>query len=571
VAAVRTFIAVLALAAALPASAAEAPVVNRVVELPPFLVSDTQVPLHWRYAASERDEVLSVCSDAATQEFMRQIDRLHLELRFVLPPEFQARQSLPVAYILCGDGLRQRLERDIPAELLARRDGIAAAAPAWEAGTSFHVLPNMRLEDSDAYTVFALVDEDQLDQSQLALAPDHLLELLEQRVPQLPVWFIAGFMGLYGSIHLPVAHDPPFTEHVTLDPFVWISAAESAGVRGYPAAAAALPPLEDLFGTRHPPAGPPEAVERYRRAWISEAALFVRWGLDGQPPGAPPAFWTFVDRAAAGPVTESACQQSFGLSYAQLHETLARYLVKGALRHVVLPQAAPAAAPLALRDATNLEIARIKGNWERLETTYVKQSYPALSDQYLAQARRSLRRAYDHGERDPRLLATMGLCECDAGDDAAALPFLTAATQARVVRPRAYFELGRILYERASAQPAGPKRRLGVDQTAAILAPLAVMRQQDPPLPGGFALLGNVWLHSAATPTPADLAPLAEGVRLFPRYTDLAYVAALLEIRWGESAAAAGTIARGLENADNDASRDRLRQLRVLLASLPKG
>ena len=42
---------------------------------------------------------------------------------------------------------------------------------------------------------------------------------------------------------------------------------------------------------------------------------------------------------------------------------------------------------------------------------------PELAPKYLEQARRTLRRAYDRGERDPRLLAVLGLCECDAGNE----------------------------------------------------------------------------------------------------------------------------------------------------------
>jgi hypothetical protein len=41
----------------------------------------------------------------------------------------------------------------------------------------------------------------------------------------------------------------------------------------------------------------------------------------------------------------------------------------------------------------------------------VKAQFPALTQKYLEQARRTLMRAYDRGSRDPRLLAVIGLCE----------------------------------------------------------------------------------------------------------------------------------------------------------------
>jgi hypothetical protein len=555
----------LALATAWGARAAEAPAAARVVELPPFLVSDSRVPLHWRYGGSGGYEVLSVCSDDTTREFIGQINRLHQELRFVLPAEFQVSQSLPVTYILCNEDVQQRLERDIPAELLARQEGAAPTPPMSDPRTTFHVLPNMRLADPDAYTVFALVNESQLAQSQLILAPDHVLDLLEQRVPLLPLWFVSGFMYLYGSITLPAAYDPYVNDPVTLAPFVWISPAETAELIKHPPAASPLLPMEDLLVARHPPDGPPEAAEHYRRAWISQAALFIRWALDDKTPAAQRAFWTLVNRAATEPVTEAMCRDAFGLTTAQLREQLVRYLAAGARHRIFLHQEETPAPAVELHDATDLEIARIKGDWERLETAFVKQSYPALSGQYLAQARRTFRRAYDHGERDPRLLAAMGLCECDAGDDAAALPFLTAATGAQVVRPRAYFELARILYGQASAAPGAPQGRLSAAQTASVAGILAAGRKQSPPLLAGYALLADVWFHSSAALTPTDLAPLEEGVRLFPHFSGLAYNVALLETRAGRPAVAAEIINHDLDLAPDDANRERMIALREFL------
>jgi hypothetical protein len=46
-------------------------------------------------------------------------------------------------------------------------------------------------------------------------------------------------------------------------------------------------------------------------------------------------------------------------------------------------------------------------------------------------------RAYTRGLNDPRLLAVIGLLDCDVGDDADAKAFLEAAVQADVAGPQA--------------------------------------------------------------------------------------------------------------------------------------
>lgn len=118
------------------------------------------------------------------------------------------------------------------------------------------------------------------------------------------------------------------------------------------------------------------------------------------------------------------------------------------------PASAIKLPPLALRLATDGEIARIKGDWERLEINYVRQRYPDLATKYIEQARRTLLRAYDRNDRDPRLLAVLGLCEVDAGNDAGARDYLETAARLEIVRPRVWLELARLRLADYLAAPA---------------------------------------------------------------------------------------------------------------------
>src|SRR5207253_1282009 len=112
-----------------------------------------------------------------------------------------------------------------------------------------------------------------------------------------------------------------------------------------------------------------------------------------------------------------------------MRDTLSDYLSPAIRERIDLTsQAAMADQPRPkFRRATDLEIARIRGDWERLEIGYVRKKSSWLVDKYIGQAKATFAHAYDHGERDPRLLAGMGLTEMETGNPTGALPFLLDA------------------------------------------------------------------------------------------------------------------------------------------------
>lgn len=543
---------------------------GKVVELPALMVSDSQNPLEWRYAAAPGLEVLSLCPDATTREFITQFSELRQSLQLILPLELQVDESVPMVHLLGETNMGDRLKQDVQVEMFHGQDTAKAAdvdpnfMGRGSAQPRVHVLPNLRLMDTDAYTIFALLDDDQVRHGQLTFTDDYVGFLLQKRTPPLPTWFILGTLREFDSLTFG-------TKSVEIAPFVWISDDASAAVRKTPAAlAAALLPMEELLVSAHAPAGPPEAVEAYRKTWMAQAGLFTRWALDGRSPSERKAYFQFVDQASRGPVTESMVEDTFGLTYAALRDRLTHYLPTALDKTARLRLTnAPAIPELKLRPATAAESARIKGDWERMETGFVKKTYPALSGKYLAQARRTLHRAYDMGERDPQLLAAMGLTECDAGDDAAALPFLDAAVQAQVVRPRAYYELARILYARERAKPAGPKDKLSSAQTTAVVEPLLAAQRQEPRLPEADELFAELWFHSEATPLPSDLAQLNEDTRFFPKNYVLSYETALLDAQAGDWPSAHELVDRALRTSASPVVREQFVKLQAILPPEP--
>ncbi len=541
---------------------------DQTVALPPFLVEEMAKGLPWRYTEAMGYEILSRCDDASTRRVVEAHHTLHQLLAEILPPSLQLEFTVPKALILYDEELNPAASREVIARMM--RDqvrpiddvplqtgfrGVRVSVPSRP--VSF--LPNLRLWDRDAMTVFMIVRRDDFETDRLALTHDYISYLVKGRLPALPPWFVHAFLATYQQFHYA-------GDRLNLGPLDWLSEKHTDAVKKDPATAPRAVPLADLFTHRLPAADPAVTYEPIK-IWQATAQLFVRWGLDPVGGARKAAFWKFVERSAVEGPSEKLFRACFALDYTEGHAQLTAYLPNAVRRSVVIkPAQLPKLPPLILRTATDGQIARLKGDWERLEISYVKLLYPALAPKYLEQARRTLRRAYDRDERDPRLLAVMGLCEVDAGNEATAREFLEAAAAIGPIRPRANYELARLRLARARTQPAGPQGSLSISQTADILKPLFAARADHPVLPEVYDLIGEAWAASAATPTRAHLAVLDEGVRIFPRRTALVLRTAELNLQQGyrEEAAALTTIAALL--ADDDASRLRVAALKEQLA-----
>ena len=172
---------------------------------------------------------------------------------------------------------------------------------------------------------------------------------------------------------------------------------------------------------------------------------------------------------------------------------------------------------------------------------HVQRRLPQVREPYLAQARRTLHRAFDAGDRDPRLLATMGLCEIDAGNPAGAREFLEPAVAGGVVRPRAYYELARLRF--ATLRRDAPETKLfSFAELAPIFQPLQRAIAQAPPLSEVFILLAEAWSRCELSPHAAEFAELEMGAHLFARQPTVAYPIAHALARHEKKPAAAAVL-----------------------------
>lgn len=527
------------------------------VELPPMLVEESVSSVPWLHVSVGGTQFLSRCSESTTNAFIEAwLAKMQL-MRVLVPEEFLVQMDVPAVCILYSQDLNTTVSAEIQRELQAG-DGREANSPRSE---RVNIAPNMRLSDRDMHATIVYIDEALFDASTLSIAPGHVRFLLRGRVPDLPTWLIEGVERAWRGADFVL-------EPITLRPLVWNNSTESDALSSDPQHPRAPLPANELFATepaRH-------AENQHRRRMETRAStqeLFFRWAIVSGP-STREALWKFV-RAVNGPVTEEMFEAHFGFGFSDLRDRLSDYLPKAVEEYFRLDSGRlPPLPRFELERATPNEIARVRGEWERLAIGHVQRRLPQVREPYVAQARRTLRRAFDAGDRDPRLLAILGLCEIEAGNEAGARQFLEWATAGNVVRPRAYLELARIRF--AELRRDGPETRIfSYTEIAPVLEPLRRGIKQAPPLPETFILLAEAWSRCEMSPNTEEFAELQTGAQLYARRPNVAYPIALALARHGKKAEAAAALNACAGHAADDATRTGMARLRTELAAVLPG
>ncbi|MBE7539126.1 MAG: hypothetical protein HS122_12015 [Opitutaceae bacterium] len=540
--------------AASPASAQTDATSERVIELPPLLVEEPAKPLRWRYVEFPGIEVLSVVSDGDTKTFLKRYHNQSQILQWILPSRLQGRSSVPDEYILFNDNLTRAHSQEVMKTMMssqreaARRklsqEGKEAGEPDFGRNRSraprIKFLPNMRLIDVDTTAVFVVVKDSDNLASDFTFSLDRIVHLLASRVPVLPSWFSVGMVGLYQRADFG-------DDRVTFRPATWTTPAAVTALQDNPEPLRTLLPMSELFSGRPRP-GSPEAG--FDKLWRAQCALFLRWAIADDNGSRREALWGFIDRLEREPPSEALFEKYFNVGYSDMRDILSDYLVSSVDQKVTLRGGRVAKPPaIELRDASPLDIARIRGDWERIQINFVRRAFPDVVDKYIEQARRTLRKPYDQGERDPRLLALLGLLECDAGDRAAGLPFLAAAFRGRVERPRVYYELALSRYLAAAGSMNGAG--LSAGQIGEISAPIEASWDMQPPIPASYAILADAWFRTRETPPDAVCDHLNRAATLFPQVEGLVLRVARLNVKRGDLERAESQLRQSLSNASD--------------------
>jgi hypothetical protein len=567
---------------------------SEVVHLPQYTVTDVRMlpqPEFWRYAELPGFEILSNGGNRSTLRFLKDFQQLQVVMSVVWPALVNARPNIPTLLILCsaGDTFRQFVppipEPDIyltPTSLfvedkergaividfmmqdvlgadgatymvndpyrqfyrqymrfLMRRANNNKPFPGWlEEGLS-RIFST--LDFGKKYIEFARVDNGfGASASQSNSSP------------------FSNFGAPAGFSRNGIFGDPFGPDGYHHDPF-YAAGGMRHDIDGYPGLGYThrapssrfgyIMPLRDMLGD--------DRSKTRGGNWNAQCHAFVHMCLYGRNKKYQKGFLDFAARALAGPVDENDFKACFGRTHRQMEIELRGYVDFTDHQYVLFkaPRGTPGLPdpkPIELRDATQAEIGRIKGETLRL-AGHPEDSREAFIIPYLRR------------DRDPGLLASLGLLENLEGHRDRARKFLETAARMGVVRPRAYVELAQLRLDEALETPAAPGGKLSAAQVAHVLQPLFTARSQPPQMEEVYSLIGYTWLRSATIPALPNLEVLLEGAARFPRNTRIVLQAAELYARHGPADTAGALIKLGIRVARDTDTKNHLEALRATL------
>lgn len=543
------------------------------VELPVFTITETPVlpdPESWSYARITGFEVLSSASHRETTRLLRDFEIFRQALALVWP--VPQRRSATSTLIICGLG--NRFPQFVPA---GRASSEIATTSLFlrnreQVAIVLDLVGTIGLTDPDTAAGDATIPDFEVD-AYKQLYREYVHFVLSQGEVRPPPWLAEGVAQ--------IVMDMEFTDKwVTFGQIESRSAAPGAGSNsaedtgeddgGFASATVgdqqfnvalsrrALLPMERLFAVTDdsPEARNPLGNNR----WAKQCYAFVHLCLYGDNKRWQKPFAQFLQKMGNGAPTEAMFQECFGMSYKKMLEHLRGYI--GFTNHqyqrfVLKDGQKSAALPSAITTATEAQIGRIKGDALRLAG-------------HREAAHNAYRAAYIRGEREPDLLAALGVEELAAGRADRGRRLLEAAAKSGFDRPSAYVELARLRLADAATQPAAPDQKLAPAQVAPVLEALAAARRLQPPLPETYVLAAAAWTAAAEPPSREQLKLLDEGIAYFPRSAALVLNAARLNARLGDPAHAARLVQHGLRIAPDDATRSSFAQLQASLPPPPK-
>lgn len=563
----------IAVRAASPAASVQSTVRTEgaTVELPTFTVTVTDSavlpePEAWRYTRIGDFDVISNAADRNTRRLLADFHTFLRTVRLIWP--VPAKPLAGTSLILSGR--LGKFDAFLPAG--PRPDGLAPVSLLVRDREQAAIVVDFesrRIDVQDAATMAATGGgsvEYEVDHYQ-QLYREYVHFLLSQVEARPPAWLEEGLTQIvmdieltdtaliYGRINTDkgAGAATQFGETDANDP-----TADTGAIVGEQPFNAVLRnrrliPLDQFFAVTHdsPEARSPLGNTR----WAKQAYAFVHFCLFGENLRHKEGLVRLVQKLPREPMSEALFRDAFGLGYADMQKQLAGYIrhVKHKYqRYEIAPGDRFTAKSIELRDATQPEIGLILGDALRLA---------GKADA----AHAAYRTAYLRGGRQPALLAALGQAEIAAGRDDRGRRLLDAAVQDGVNRPSAYVAQARLRLAEIR-RDAGESHRLDREQVAAVLHPLLRARQHPPLLPDTYRLIAEVWHASASPPTPEQVAELDEGVRQFPRDSELVLAAARLNQTAGLTDRAVAIAQLGLRFAGNDATRGRFQ---ALLGTLP--
>lgn len=560
-----------------------------VIELPKFVVSDYRIlpePESWRYARLPGVEAISNASDRETQKILGefQLYREVLDSIWPVPSDL----NTPLLVVLCGRP--GKFETFVP-DGADRRTGAGRASlylhGRWRGAILVDVsVHDVRVEgnwENDVSKTSSVITIDPVQQ----IFREYVHFRLRQSRPRLPAWFEEGMAQVAMAIRieddvieLGKLQDSPLvsifntpkqgsgTSSFAADNSIFVGMGEKeADIFAF--TNPLKEPVEDgafveMFKRRAMipfgdfiaiGANSPEAQNAIGSAWAKQAYAFVHLGLFGERGRWQKPLAEYLVRSSREPATEALFKSCFGVSYREMGSVLRGYVsYSDYVSHRYHEKTGKRMSPpvVVLRDATPSEVGRIKGQVQLLA------------------GHRDLARAefiapYIRGDRDPELLASLGLIERDLGRDDRARKFLSVAAAEHSRDPDAYVQLARLKFVEAYRANQTTPHPLSRQQTIEILALLKPALSLPPPQSEALALYAATLAAGAKAVVKDDLAPLVAGVRRYPTDFELVYDTAVLCAGAGVTEAAHSLTDHGLASVTDAGMRTKFERLKAAL------
>src|SRR5688572_24060479 len=358
-----------------------------VVELPRFIVTDSRElpqPESWRYATIPGFEILSNASDRATQRLLRDFGMFRQALGHVWP--IPQRLSQTTSLIICGKG--NKFDAFTPAGTVVVdaasasrffKEGNRSAIIIDLEATTLNVLNIDNSNDAATGTDSGLISVEHDKQ----LYREYVRYLLRQGDTRFPAWLEEGLSQIimkmqfdrkwieFAKLEDPNTVSTQAAMTMELNALATADDPDAATLPGAPAedrdfSAAlrrrALVKLDKFFAVKH---DSPEATNVLgNNVWAKQAYAFVHMCLYGYKGKYQKQFATFLQRSTREPVTEEMFKECFNMTYSKMLMEIRSYCdftvyeskYYKSKEDVIIPP-----PPLDLRDATQAEIGRIKG------------------------------------------------------------------------------------------------------------------------------------------------------------------------------------------------------------------
>lgn len=511
-----------------------------VVELPKFEVTDTRIlppPEKWLYAQVPGFELLSSVSARETKRFVRDFLLLQEVIGVIMPGLTRIDSPVPTTLILSGRG--KGFDEFLPADrandvlttnsLFFKNSERAAIVVDFAMGEL--ELDADTKEESDPYRAFYREYFRFLIRRQLARPP--------------PEWFEEGLVQIFAATEF--SRKTIYFAQIG-DGF----GGPKTGDFNRLLQRQGLIPMKEFLQP-----GPPERRDGY---WEAQCYAFVHYCLYGNGRRLQQPFLKFIQRLSHEELSETMFKECFGKTFKEMGTELRGHIEFTASTMIQFRakkgQELPEPPAVELTAAPDAVVGRLKGETLRL----------AGHD---GAARNALIAPYVRGERDPQLLAALGLDELEADHLDRARKFLEAAAAAKATRARAYLELAKLRLADIRDQ-VPPDKNFDAKQTAAVLEPLLIARSQPPRMVDVYSLYVETLLRAEAPPTREQYEVVVEGANAFPGNLPLIYMAAQLGAERGFPIPARQLAEHGMKYAGTDAARAQFAQLAAKLPPLPQ-